>query len=128
MAGIKDIQAKFAQRLEYLRLKEDFTQQVLAEKLGMTCQDYGEIEGGTVLPTFEALASLSMIFRVSLDWLVFGKEPVLACGLKIIDPEFSEFFEEIEKNEVLKYNVLSHFYEQRVALKKFRRWDGPEGA
>ncbi len=88
----------------------------------------GKIEDGLVLPTFKTLVFLSMIFRVSLDWLVFGKEPVLASGIKIIGPEFSEFFEGVEKNKVLKHAVLSYFYERREALREFNEWDEPEGA
>ena len=61
-------------RIKELRQKANLTQAQLAEKLGFTSQTVSNWESGTREPDIAALAQLSSLFNVSLDYLLLGKQ------------------------------------------------------
>ena len=68
------MEKKIGDRIKELRQKANLTQAELAEKMGFTSQTVSNWESGTREPDISALATLSQIFNVSLDYLLLGKE------------------------------------------------------
>ena len=59
-----------SEKLYYLRHKQGFTQEVLAEKLGCSRQVISKWENGTTTPDAEMLQKYSELFGVSVDFLL----------------------------------------------------------
>ena len=59
-----------SEKLYYLRHKQGFTQEVLAEKLGCSRQVISKWENGTTTPDAEMLQKYSELFGVSVDYLL----------------------------------------------------------
>lgn len=66
---------EFHQRLQDLRKKRGMTQELLAEKLGITRQTVSKWERGESTPDFAYLVKISEWFQVSTDYLLKGKLP-----------------------------------------------------
>ena len=65
----------FQERLFDLRRQSGLSQEELANLLGVTRQAVQKWESGTSRPDMDNLVSLAEYFKVSLDYLVTGKEP-----------------------------------------------------
>lgn len=63
----------FSVRLKELRLQHGFSQEELAEKIGIKRNSYSDWENGKCKPNYEKLEKLADFFGVSLDWL-FGRK------------------------------------------------------
>ena len=61
----------FSDRLKELRVNANFTQQQIAEMLGMKQQSYMRYENNTGEPNLDTVVKLCEIFDVSSDYL-FG--------------------------------------------------------
>ncbi|MBI1424621.1 MAG: helix-turn-helix domain-containing protein [Gammaproteobacteria bacterium] len=61
----------FSKRLVITRKAQGFTQQSLAEAVGMHVNQIKKYEAGTAQPTLSALIKLAQTFHISLDELVF---------------------------------------------------------
>lgn len=57
-------------RIKDLREDNDFTQQQVAEKIGITQRKYSYIETGTQMLTDEILVKLSNLYDVSIDYIL----------------------------------------------------------
>lgn len=66
-------QQVFSVRLKELRLQHGFSQEELAEKIGIKRNSYSDWENGKCKPNYEKLEKIADFFDVSLDWL-FGRE------------------------------------------------------
>ena len=66
-------QQVFSVRLKELRLQHGFSQEELAEKIGIKQNSYSDWENGKCKPNYEKLEKIADFFGVSLDWL-FGRE------------------------------------------------------
>ncbi|MDU3459954.1 MAG: helix-turn-helix transcriptional regulator [Streptococcus oralis] len=64
---------KFHEKLKMLRKKEGFTQQQIADEIGVNRGSYSNWEKGKREPSFENLVKLADLLEVSLDWL-FGRD------------------------------------------------------
>ena len=64
-----------AQQLKSLRTANNMSQDDLAEKLYISRQAISKWETGEATPDLDKLVQLADIFKVSLDFLVLGKEP-----------------------------------------------------
>ena len=62
----------FSVRLKELRLQHGFSQEELAEKIGIKQNSYSDWENGKCKPNYEKLEKIADFFGVSLDWL-FGR-------------------------------------------------------
>lgn len=56
--------------IKFLRKKFDFSQEDLAEKIGVTRQSVAKWESGESLPDIQKCADMALLFNVSLDALV----------------------------------------------------------
>ena len=63
----------FSVRLKELRLQHGFSQEEIAEKIGVKRNTYSDWENGKCKPNYEKLEKIADFFGVSLDWL-FGRE------------------------------------------------------
>lgn len=63
----------FSVRLKELRLQHGFSQEELAEKIGIKQNSYSDWEHGKCKPNYEKLEKIADFFGVSLDWL-FGRK------------------------------------------------------
>ena len=63
----------FSVRLKELRLQYGFSQEELAEKIGIKQNSYSDWENGKCKPNYEKLEKIADFFGVSLDWL-FGRK------------------------------------------------------
>lgn len=65
----------FQQRLLELRKQNDYTQQKMAEMLGIKQPSYTRYENGSAEPTQEMLVKIADLFDVSVDYLL-GREEI----------------------------------------------------
>ncbi|WP_282185395.1 helix-turn-helix domain-containing protein [Streptococcus oralis] len=63
----------FLERLKELRLQHGFSQEELAEKIGIKRNSYSDWENGKCEVKYEKLEKIVDFFDISLDWL-FGRE------------------------------------------------------
>ena len=63
----------FSVRLKELRLQRGFSQEELAEQIGIKQNSYSDWENGKCKPNYEKLEKIADFFGVSLDWL-FGRK------------------------------------------------------
>ncbi len=63
----------FNKRLRQMRMKRNFTQQKLADTLGIALRSYQCYETGTRTPNYELLILIADTLDVSLDYL-FGRD------------------------------------------------------
>lgn len=63
----------FSVRLKELRLQHGFSQEELAEKIGIKQNTYSDWENGKCKPNYEKLEKIADFLGVSLDWL-FGRK------------------------------------------------------
>ena len=68
------MEKKVGDRIKELRQKAKLTQPELADKMGFTSQTVSNWESGSREPDISALAQLSSLFNVSLDYLLLGKQ------------------------------------------------------
>ena len=61
---------EFSEKLTDLRRREGWSQEQLADRLGVTRQSVSKWEGGAAMPELEKLIALSELFSVSVDYLV----------------------------------------------------------
>lgn len=63
-------------QIQKLRKEHHFSQETLAEMLGVSRQAISKWESGAAMPEVDKLIELSRIFQVSLNQLLLGEEPV----------------------------------------------------
>lgn len=61
---------KLAERLRAIRTEHNFTQQNMADALGIDRTTYTVYETGTAYPPIDRLCKIAQIYNVSLDFLV----------------------------------------------------------
>lgn len=64
---------EFGTRITKLRRESGKTQQEIADLLHTSLDNYRGIEKGRRNPSLEFLVAMSLIFEVSLDYLILGK-------------------------------------------------------
>ena len=62
-----------AEKIIFERKKVGFSQEQLAERLGITRQAVSKWEAGSTIPEISKLLALSEVFHVSIDYLVKGR-------------------------------------------------------
>ena len=69
--------------IKRLRLEKNINQEQLAEQLHVTRQAVSNWETGKTQPDIETLTSIAEYFGVSLEYLIYGKEPVTDSGEEV---------------------------------------------
>lgn len=108
----------FPQRLTFLRKEKGFTQQALADMVGVHVTQLRRYEAGTSQPTLEILRKLAIALSVSADMLLFDQdERGPKDDLKLhfeaasrLDPQEKEMLKNLVESMLLKHdakNLLS---------------------
>ena len=63
----------FGQRIKYLRIKNGMTQKVLANNLHVSGKTVSSWELSRTEPDIASIIKLSILFRISLDYLLIGE-------------------------------------------------------
>lgn len=67
---------ELSERLQFLRKKEDFSQEQLADMLGISRQAVSKWESGQGKPEIDNIIKLTQIYNVSADYILLGKEEI----------------------------------------------------
>ena len=70
----------FSEKLQILRKNKGYTQEALADKLGVSRQAVAKWESGQIYPDISNLIQISDLMNVSVDYLV--KDQDCAVGIK----------------------------------------------
>ena len=85
----------FSKTIVKLRKERDWTQQQLADLIGMTVNQIKRYEKGKSTPSLDAIKKLAVTFGVSADDLVFDNGEGVAT--QKLDPELLKRFEKISR-------------------------------
>ncbi len=103
------------EKLQTLRKQNSFSQEELAEKLGVSRQAVSKWESGAAIPEVEKLIELSRIFGVSLNELLQVEETTEQAQSPAISQEFSE--DQVAKIELL---IDKHIAASKQSVKSKR--------
>lgn len=96
--------SKFKDRLYELRKSKNLTQGELGRELGITGNTIGMYEQGKNMPIYEILIKLADFFKVSIDYLLRGKESTSEIDTRYSNIDMNDFKDD-GKEEIL-INVL----------------------
>lgn len=115
-----------SKRLRSVRKEHEYTRREMALRLGISQGNYYKNESALSLPRTDTLYRLHTDFDISVDWLLFGsqpmhnkeKQPVIAAeakttGLENILPDARELLDAMEQDHVLRHEVLLYFYKYK---------------
>lgn len=105
--------ATFTERLRELRTQSDYSQQDLADKMGVTKQTISQYERGVRKPDMDTLTALCDIFNVSSDYLM-GKSDVTVRLLN------SDDLKRLNMSYQKQSDLAVHFDEHKL-LKNYRK-------
>ena len=74
---------KVHQMIKRLRLEKNMNQEQLAEQLHVTRQAVSNWENGKTQPDIETLTQIAEFFGVSVEYLIYGKEPSTDSGEEV---------------------------------------------
>lgn len=74
---------KVNQMIKRLRLEKNLNQEQLAEQLHVTRQAVSNWENGKTQPDIEMLMKIAEFFGVSVEYLIYGKEPATDSGEEV---------------------------------------------
>ena len=93
-----------ADRIKYLREKNDKTQSALAKQLGITRASVNAWEMGISVPSTQYIVELSRIFDVSTDYLL-GVEKSATIDISGLS----------EQDIQLLYQIISHLKQKHIS-------------
>jgi transcriptional regulator with XRE-family HTH domain len=99
-----------------LRKEKGFTQQQLAERVGVHVQQLKRYEGGISQPTLDVIRNMAMALGVSSDKLLFGKDergPDEALKLQ---------FEAVARFDPESKKVVQQVLDSMILQQEARRW------
>ena len=94
----------FGGRLRKARIKKGFSQNDLADMVGVSHSSICEYEKNIHYPDFDALAKIAQVLEVDMDYLILGKE--LA---------YREIYSESDKEFIAKYRLLPEETQEYVS-------------
>ena len=80
-----------ADRIQYLRKTKGFSQEELADKMGVSRQAVSKWESEQSTPDIEKIIIMSELFEVTTDYILKGIEPVNMTNRKTIYSLYSGF-------------------------------------
>jgi transcriptional regulator with XRE-family HTH domain len=110
------MRVKLHERLAKLRRQHGFTQQHVADRLGMSRGAYSNYELGSREPDAENLVTLAQLYDVTVDYLITGASPADSGARKESRVEESRVLHNVisrEEEEFLKWvdeNLESSFF------------------
>ncbi|MCI8614190.1 helix-turn-helix domain-containing protein [Parablautia intestinalis] len=79
-------------RIQYLRKQKGYSQEELADKVGVSRQAVSKWESEQSMPDLEKVIIMSELFEVTTDYILKGIEPVSATNRKLIKTLYLSFF------------------------------------
>ena len=114
----------FSEKLQILRKNKGFTQEVLADKLGVSRQAVAKWESGQIYPDIYNLIQISDLMSVSVDYLVKDQD----CSVNIMSKPESNLDELIAFRLEANINTYAAFKNEvdstRLTSKDFRYENG----
>ena len=107
------------EKIKRLRFEKKWSQDVLAEKIGVGRQYISRYETGRVLPSADTLRKLAEIFEVSVDYLLNNETNNLA-GLGLKDKKLLDLFTEVEKMDENDQITVRNLLEAMVMKNKLK--------
>jgi len=117
------------ERIQGLRVKAGLSQEVLAERLGVTRQSVSKWELGQAVPDVDKLVQLARLFGVTTDWLLLyegammagRKNAAMRFGMYLIVKDFPravDFYEKLlEMNASMRgANRFAQFFFDGICL------------
>lgn len=80
-----------ADRIQYLRKQKGFSQEELADKVGVSRQAVSKWENEQSTPDLEKIIAMSDLFEVTTDYILKGIEPISDTSEKTIKPLYIGF-------------------------------------
>ena len=74
-----------ANRIQYLRKQKGFSQEELADKVGVSRQAVSKWESEQSTPDLEKIIAMSELFEVTTDYILKGVEPASITNRKTIE-------------------------------------------
>ena len=117
---IEEIRKKaIGKRIRHIRQEKDLMQKEVATALGVSHSTLSRIENGELLPTTTQLMKLQEKYGVSVDWILFGKGPILPLTAPAqLTDELTMLFEEMTGDRSLRHFILSCFYQYLEVIRK----------
>lgn len=106
----------FPARMAELRKEKGFTQQQLAERIGVHVQQLKRYEAGASQPTLDVIRNLAMTLGVSSDQLLFGKDE------RGPDESLKLRFEAISRFDPEAKKVVQQVLDSMILQQEARRW------
>ena len=75
----------FNKRLRKTRMKNGFTQQIMADKLQISLNAYQKYEQAERSPSLECLVRIADILNVSIDYLLGRDAFLISCGVPFVE-------------------------------------------
>ena len=94
----------FGLRLKQLREKHNLSQSQVAKRLGITRAASSSYENNIPLPSFNVLAELALLYRVSTDYLL-GLDNRTAIVLEDLTPRQSAVIQEVMDTLVTEFKL-----------------------
>ena len=99
----KDELKQMANRIKERRKSLKYTQEQIAELLGIGANSYTRIENAFQKPRLDTLIKISQNLKISLDYLVFGERNIFAGTTT--DTEMLEALRNFSDKEKMKHAV-----------------------
>lgn len=80
-----------AERIQYLRKQKGYSQEELADRMGVSRQAVSKWESGQSMPDLEKIIVMSNLFEVTTDYILKGIEPVSTTNKKTIKTLYTGF-------------------------------------
>lgn len=108
-----------AEKIKKLRFERKWSQDKLAEKLGIGRQYVSKYETGKILPSADSLQKLAEVFGVSIDYLLSNEAKNLA-SIGIKDKNLLNLFAEVEKMDESDQLTIRNILEAMVMKNKLK--------
>ena len=99
---------EFSQKLKRLRQEKNWSQEKLAQQIGVKRLTINKYENGQTKPSAETLQKISEVFGVSIDYLL-AEEPRKHADLEIKDKTLLEYVSEIEQMNEEEKKLVKFF-------------------
>lgn len=109
----------FSQKLKRLRQEKNWSQEKLAEEIGVKRLAVSKYESGQSKPSAETLQKISEVFGVSIDYLL-AEDSKKLTEKEIKDKTLLEYVSEIEKMDEEEKNFVKFFLDAVIFRYKHR--------
>jgi transcriptional regulator with XRE-family HTH domain len=112
----------FSQQLAAIRKERGYTQQALADKIGIHVTQIKRYEAGAARPTLEVFRNIVLALNVSADTMLFDSNE------RGPDEELRLHFEAVSKLDPREKSVIKELIEGMLIKHDAKRWTQPQEA